>query len=34
MQGNGSSAHLVTTMSELEALYTEKPFGPSLVKET
>ena len=34
MATNGSNAHLVTTMSELEALYTEKPYGPSLIKET
>ncbi len=33
MPANGSSDHLVTTMSELEALYSGKPFGPSLVKE-
>lgn len=26
--------NLVTTMSELEALYSEKPYGPSLIKET
>jgi PPOX class probable FMN-dependent enzyme len=32
MPVNGSSDHLVTTMSELEALY-DKPYGPSLVKE-
>ena len=32
MPGNGSSAHLVTTMSKLEALYDE-PYGPSLIKE-
>lgn len=29
---NNSGDHLVTTMSELEALY-DKPYGPSLVKE-
>jgi len=32
MTTNGN-AHLVTTMSELEALFSEKPYGPSLVKE-
>ena len=30
---NGSNEHLVTTMSELEALYSEKPYGASLIKE-
>src|SRR5471030_2815841 len=33
MSTNGSSDHLITSMSELEALYSEKPFGPSLAKE-
>jgi PPOX class probable FMN-dependent enzyme len=33
MPGKDSGAHLVTTMSELEALYAEKPYGASLVKE-
>lgn len=33
MPANGSNAHLVTTMSELEALYTEPPYGPAVVKE-
>ena len=33
MLANGSNAHLVTTMSELEALYNEKPHGASLFKE-
>jgi uncharacterized protein len=32
MTTNGN-AHLVTTMSELETLFSEKPYGPSLVKE-
>jgi hypothetical protein len=32
MPAKDSSAHLVTTMSELEALY-DKPYGASLVKE-
>ena len=32
MTANGD-AHLVTTLSELEALYSEKPYGASLVKE-
>jgi len=31
--GNGAGEHLVTSLSELEALYVEKPYGPSLVKE-
>ena len=34
MSGNGSIDHLVTTISDLEALYAEKPYGPSLIKET
>jgi PPOX class probable FMN-dependent enzyme len=32
MSVNGPREHLVTTMSELEALY-DKPYGPALVKE-
>ena len=32
MTTNGN-AHLITTMSELETLFSEKPYGPSLVKE-
>ncbi len=31
--GAGAGKHLVTTLSELEALYPDKPYGPSLVKE-
>jgi PPOX class probable FMN-dependent enzyme len=32
MTTNGN-AHLISTMSELETLFSEKPYGPSLVKE-
>ena len=30
---NGSGDHLVSTMSELEALYPEAPYAPAVVKE-
>lgn len=33
MTAANGNAHLVTSMSGLEALYTEKPYGPALVKE-
>lgn len=33
MPSNGSGEHLVTTMSELEALYPEAPYPPAVVKE-
>ena len=33
MTGNGAGNHLVTTLSELEALYPEKPYGPAIAKE-
>jgi uncharacterized protein len=33
MTAANGNAHLVTTMNELEALYSEKPYGASLVKE-
>jgi PPOX class probable FMN-dependent enzyme len=35
MSGNGSpdSAHTITTIAELESVYDERPYGPSLIKE-
>jgi hypothetical protein len=35
MSTNGSNggAHVITTMAELEAVYNEQPYGPSVVKE-
>ena len=33
MPSNGSGDHLVTTMSQLEALYPEAPYAPAVVKE-
>lgn len=32
-KGSNGGAHVITTMAELEAIYDEKPYGPSLVKE-
>jgi uncharacterized protein len=33
MTSSNGSGHVITTMAELEALYNEQPYGPSLIKE-
>jgi PPOX class probable FMN-dependent enzyme len=33
MAANGSGHHVITTMDQLEALYSEEPYGPALIKE-